>query len=160
MAKNLRGYQPGRDRSEAQALRASQLTESGFFAAKSALTRGRLPEHLRERQREIVEALATPEGALSEIEQIAVKAVLLSEVGEEWLQRQIAEGKGFEDLARLLKDYTAALNCARRMLETVYVLRSKAHGGALDLDAEMQRLAEKRAMARAAAADSEVIDGE
>jgi len=141
------------DRSEAQGLRAEQLTTSGFFAAKSALAKGRLPEHLREREREIVDALATPETCLSEIERVAVKAVLLSEIGQDWIERQIVDGKGFEDLGRLLQDYTAALNCARRMLETIYVLRSKAHGGALDLGEEMRRLEDKRAMARAAAGE-------
>ena len=156
MAKNLRGDRPGLARSEAQGLRAEQLTTSGFYAAKSALAKGRLPEHLRERQREIVDALATPEGALSELEAVAVKAVLLSEVGDDWLQRQIAEGRGFDSMARLLRDYIATLNASRKMLETIYVLRSKAHGGALDLGEEMRRLEDKRAKARAAAA--EVVD--
>jgi len=159
MAKNLRGTRQGLAQTEAQDLRREQLTTHGMRSLPKLIDSGRLPEHLRTRQREILEALATPETCLSEIEQAAVKAVLLSEVGQEWLERQIAEGKRFEDL-KMLKEYVAALNVARKMLETVYVLRSKAHGGALDLDAEMQRLAEKRAMARAAAADSEVIDGE
>ena len=88
---NLWDREKGIPRDLAQQNRAAQLTESGFYAAKSALAKGRLPEHLREREREIVAALATPEGALSELEQIAVKSVLLP--GETISIKIIQEGK-------------------------------------------------------------------
>jgi hypothetical protein len=156
MPHRLEKYEPGRDRSGAQDLRREQLTTHGLRSLPKQIDSGRLPEHLRTRRAEIVAALGTPEGALGELEQIAVKAVLVVEAGDAWLAQEIAKAARFEDLRPMLQIYDRFLNTARRSLETVYVLRQRAGANVIDLDAEMQRLAEKRAAVKSAA--REVVD--
>jgi hypothetical protein len=150
---NLWETRRGLPQTEAQELRREQLTTHGLRTLPKQIDAGRLPEHLRTRRAEIVAVLGTPEGCLGELEQIAVKAVLVVEAGDAWLAQEIAEGARFEDVKGMLATYATYLNTARRALETLYILRQRAGANVIDLDAEMRAIEERRKAARAAAVE-------